>query len=719
MKQIKMVHTGKVCDEIYIKGVNIPDSIISVCVKGLNDISDTIAYIKHYGFKKVIVECDNISDIDTISSFIDDVSIDIVVSNTISRQKMEEIYNYISSSDRRIRVCAKFVNGDTANIFNVFRSYIGMIDINDCDCKDKCINDSKIIHFDGDIICDENINIDSRCSDKTMYGLIYGDSDQEIFTFIDFDNPSFEKTYTYKEFDVEVNKAAKALIKSGVKKGSHVGIWMNSTPEWFIYFFAIEKIGAIAVPINKDNRSNEMRHVLEKCDIDTIIMSNGHSRNCYMNTMKELIPEINNGCVKNSRFLHLRNIVTVGFNQNGCISHEDFISNGESISDEEEAKMASNVYNDDIAIILPTSGTTGAPKFVMLKHEAIIHNGNYIGDGLELSQNDTMGIIVTMFHCFGMTLSMSSAMTHRTKMIIPALYKPYDTIEMIHKYGVTCMNGAPKHFEGLIDAYEKFINDTGCKITSLKKGIMAGANCSPKLMGIVDKVFGMRVNSVYGQTELAPGDTMSYVSDDASVRHNTVGKKFDYVDMRVVDDDDNEVTDGCIGEIVVKSPDVMVGYYGDINATNEMYDSNGYFHSGDFAIRENDYYKIVGRKKDMIIRNGENIQSSEVEEAMRSISFVKDACVFGIEIDDSGNQEVAAAVVIDSSNITEYDIICMLKSKIAGFKVPKKVWFVSELKTNANGKVVKKDQKEFCIQYERARLASVMGGVMKKKVING
>ena len=697
-----------------IKDIKNNKNIIGIYIDDYTNIADTIAYINYYKFKKVIIGGQKIDDIIKIIELIDnDISIEIEITNNITDDNINYIYNYICSSNKDIGIYFKMINDDNSKVFKVFRSFINTIDIEDCINKEKGIEDSKIIHFDGDII-GSYYNKEDKKNDMILNKLISCDlSDKELFTFIDFDTSS-EVNYSYKEFNDKVNKAAKALIKIGIKKGNHVALWMNSIEEWFIYFYAITKIGAIAIPINKDNREYDMEHILKTNDVNLLIMSNGHKKNCYMDTMKKLIPEINDGMVNNKKFPHLRDIITIGFEQGGCIAHKDFIESGKVISDEQLDNISNQVYNDDIAIILPTSGTTGRPKGVMLTHESIIHNGTYIGDNLELDEDDIMGIIVTMFHCFGVTLSMIAAMTHKSKMVVPAFYKPYDTIEMIHKYNVSCLNGAPKHFESLIESYNCFIDKTKCKISSLKKGIMAGANCSSKLMDVVDKLFRMKLISVYGQTELAPGDTMSKVSDDKYIRHNTVGKKFDYVDLKIVDDNNNEVVEGEMGEIVVKSPDIMIGYYGDLEATHEMYDENGYFHSGDLAIKNNDYYKIVDRKKNIIIKNGENIQPMEVEEAIRTISGIKKACVFGVDIDESKNQAVVAAIVSNNPNITSEYITSKLKSKIAGYKIPNKIYFVNDLVYNANGKVIISEQINECKRIEAKKLIKAINSKIER-----
>ena len=690
-----------------------------------NQLIDIITFINYYKPKKVIIN-GSIKYMKRLISLIDgNIEVEIELPNNMSEDDMNRVYEFISSSDRKVGICAKIVDDELDKIFKTFRSFIKTINVDDCVNKDKCIRESKIIHFNGDLICsDDNITVGKKDinNDKTFPSLLrkyrIQNPNKELFTFVDYDNPLLEISYTHKEFTEKVDEAAKALIKMGVRKGSHVALWMNSIPEWFINFYAITKIGAIVVPINKDNREYDMEHILKANDIDVLIMTNGHKKNRYMDTIKTLIPNINKGEIRNSKFPHLKNIVTIGFNEQGCTSYEDYIESGKTISNEILYEMEKNVCNDDVAIILPTSGTTGRPKGVMLTHKSIIRNGTYIGDNLELDDQDTMGIIVTMFHCFGVTLSMTAAMTHNSRMVIPAYYKSYPTIELIHKYNITCLNGAPKHFEGLLDSYNSFLDKTNQKITSLKKGIMAGANCSPKLMAAVEKAFRMKTISVYGQTELAPGDTMSSVSDDEYIRHNTVGRKFDYVDLKIVDDNNNAVPEGQIGEIVVKSPDTMVGYYGDLVATREMFDKDNYFHSGDLAIKEGNCYKIVGRKKNMIIKNGENIQPMEVEEAIRTIPGVKEVCVFGVNTDDSKNQAVLAAIVSDDPSLTSEIIIEILKRKIAGYKIPSKIYFVKKLAYNSNGKIVIQNQERACEKIEQGRLVNVLKKILINKAPN-
>ena len=675
-------------DNKNIKGIYINN------ISDLEEISTALAFVKCKKIKKVIFKI-NIKDeiymqklykiincLDNYESLELEINID-----EVDNQDIDKIKRYMDSFkiSLNIGIYLKFNRDKKQEIIDYIYEvmgnyYIKTIDISESNCKKEIVEESKTIHFNGDIVCTDNESIINKNiqRDKTFNSLIESNLDnlgnKELFTFIDPDKPLYEISYTYKEFDIEVNKACKALINAGIKKGSHVALWMNSTKEWFIYFFAATKIGAIVIPLSKAFRQNDIEYALYKYDIEMLIMSNGYEENNYI----EIISDLG---LKYKKAPFLRKIITIDFKADGCIENKDFINSGKNVSDETCKKMSLEVYNDDIGIILPTSGTTGFPKGVMLSHERIIHNGKYIGDGMELNSNDIMGIIVSMFHCFGITLSMMASMTHNCKMVIPTRFIGESTVSMINKYKISCLNGAPAHFQEILKAYENY----GSEI-KLRTGIMAGCNCPSELMKQIADTFEMKPISVYGQTELSPGDTMSNINDLEEIRYNTVGKKFDYVDIKLIDDDGNEVSDGIMGEIIVKSPDVMLGYYKDPKSTREIIDKNGYLHSGDLAIRQDGIYKIVDRKKNMIIVKGENVQPMEVESEICKIQGVSEARVYGIDINSSKEQVVIADVVVNDSSLTGSIIIDYLKKVVARYKVPYDIRIVPELYFNANGK---------------------------------
>lgn len=501
--------------------------------------------------------------------------------------------------------------------------------------------------------------------------------------------PEVGISYTYKEFEDEINKVCKAMIANNIKKNDKVGIWASSIPEWFTTFFAANKIGAVAVPINTSFKESELEYILCKNNIKMLIMSNGYSSNRYEKVIENVIANFNRKKVFEERPI-LEKIVTIGFENKNFISFNDFIKDGKNISDEEVKKENSKVKGSDVCLILPTSGTTGFPKGVMLKNNALIKNGFDIGERLNLDYRDNMLIQVPMFHCFGVTLSMMSSLTHLTKMTVLTHFDAELSMETIEKEKITVMNSVPTMTDRIINSP----NFSKIDFSSLKKGIIAGSNCFATKMKEVEEKLDMTVVSVYGETEASPGCTMSSIFDNSYIRWNTVGNSLPDMDCKIVDMNTNkEVPDGIEGEFVVKGYNVMNGYYNMPNETEKVIDEYGYLHTGDLAIKDEDgYYQITGRIKDLIIRGGENISPKEIEMIINNYRSVIDSVVVGVEDKDLG--EDIMAYIITNSDTTEEDIKNYMKDKCAKYKIPKQIRFVDEFPTNANGKVMRKELKK-------------------------
>ena len=496
---------------------------------------------------------------------------------------------------------------------------------------------------------------------------------REIFTF-----PETGKRYCYSEFNDKVNKACGSLMAIGVKSGSHVGLWMDSIEEWFVLFFAINKLGAIAIPINTSFKSSEMHYILKTFDIDYLFMSEGYDKK-YPKHIKRLIPDMR---IPNDEYSRLKDIVTIGFCNDNCILYDDFIKMGDKTSEKDMFKYDMN--SNDICIILPTSGTTGMSKGVELTNFQLIKNGYDIGERYILNKDDKMLIQVPMFHCFGITLSMLAALTHFTPMCVIGHFKASAAIDAIRTEKITCMNGVPTMYRAILDD-QKF---DSTDFSSLTKGIMAGSNCLPSFMMEASEKIGMRIISVYGLSEASPGCTMSSVEESEEVRFNTVGLGLPDIDCKIVDPETGlECPVGVNGEFIVKGYNVMNGYYNNSDMTASVIDDKGYLHTGDIAARNPDgTYVIMGRYKDTIIRGGENIYPKEVELIMNQCPGVKDSCAFGVD-DDRFGQEVAVCVIADD-NVTESDIRSFMGEIVAKHKIPRYFFFVNQFIKNAAGKVM-------------------------------
>ena len=479
-----------------------------------------------------------------------------------------------------------------------------------------------------------------------------------------FKYTTLDYTRTYEEFREDVDRFARALLSMGVKAGSKVAIWATNVPAWYITFWATTKIGAVLVTVNTAYKVHEAEYLLRQSDTHTLVMIESCLDSDYRGIINELCPEI--ASTKAGSPLHckrlpfLRNVITVGFKQPGCLTFDEAMERYEMVSQEQLNMVAAAVRPGDVCNMQYTSGTTGFPKGVMLTHYNVVNNGKCIGDRMGLSTADRMMIQVPMFHCFGMTLSMTSSMTHGATMCPMPYFSAKSSLACINQEKITCFNGVPTMFIAMFNHPDYRRTD----FSHMRTGIMAGAGCPPELMRRAaqpDEMNMTGIVSVYGQTECAPGNTMSAWTDSLDVRTNTVGYAFPHVQCKVVDPETGlEAPVGVNGEFCAKGYNTMKGYYKMPDATKDTIDEDGWLHSGDLACRdENGNYRITGRLKDMIIRGGENIYPKEIEEFIYTHKDVKDVQVIGVPDKKYGEEIYAAIVLKEGASVTEATLRCV------------------------------------------------------------
>ena len=512
-----------------------------------------------------------------------------------------------------------------------------------------------------------------------------------------FKYTTLDYTRTYSEFRDDVDTFARSLIALGVKAGTHVAVWASNVPQWYIAFWATVKIGAVLVTVNTAYKIHEIEYLLRQSDTHTLIMTEGGKDIRYGDIVAELCPELDT--LKAGKPLHakrlpfLRNCITVGFKQNGCLTWKDALDRAEQVPLEEVRRMASLVHKDDVCNMQYTSGTTGFPKGVMLTHYNVVNNGKYIGDHMELSTADRMMIQVPMFHCFGMVLSMTASMTHGATMYPLPYFSPKPALACVHNEHITAFNGVPTMFIAMMQHPDFEKTD----FSYMRVGIMAGANCPEDLMKKATKVMNMtEIVSVYGQTEASPGCTMSSYYDSLEVRTETVGSAFANVECKIVDPETGlDCPDGVNGEFVARGYNIMKGYYKMPKATAEAIDKDGWLHTGDLACRDSDgNYRITGRLKDMIIRGGENIYPKEIEEFIYTCPKVSDVQVIGVPDKQYGEEIMACIILKDGEEMTEDEMKEYIAAHMARHKVPRYIEYVSSFPMNAAGKILKYKMRE-------------------------
>lgn len=512
---------------------------------------------------------------------------------------------------------------------------------------------------------------------------------------------TLDYTRTYSQFRDDVDEFARTLIALGVKSGDKVAIWATNVPQWFVTFWATTKIGAVLVTVNTAYKIHEAEYLFRQSDTHTLVMIENNRDSDYAGIMQELCPELKTtkpGEPLHSRKLpFLRNIITVGFSMPGCLTWEQSLGLAAKVPQEEVRRRASLIDPNDVCNMQYTSGTTGFPKGVMLTHYNIVNNGKCIGDRMDLSTADRMMIQVPMFHCFGVVLSMTAAMTHAATLSPIPYFSPKNSLACINNERITCFHGVPTMFIALLE-HEDFEKTD---FSYVRTGIMAGSPCPVSVMqDVVNKMNMSEITIVFGQTESSPGCTMSSTDDPLSVRVGTVGRPLPQIECKIVDPETGEeMPDGETGEFVARGYNIMKGYYKMPQATANAIDAEGWLHTGDLACRNTDgNFRITGRLKDMIIRGGENIYPKEIEEFIYTHPAVSDVQVIGVPDEQYGEEIMACVILKEGESLTEQEVKKFVLDHMAKHKVPKYVDFVDDFPMNAAGKILKYKMREDAVK---------------------
>ncbi len=359
--------------------------------------------------------------------------------------------------------------------------------------------------------------------------------------------------------------------------------------------------------------------------------------------------------------------------------------------------MAAAVEPNDVCNMQYTSGTTGFPKGVMLTHYNIVNNGKCIGDRMDLSTADRMMIQVPMFHCFGMVLAMTAAMTHSATLLPLPYFSPRTALAFINHEHITYFHGVPTMFIAMLE-HEDFKKTD---FSYMRTGIMAGSPCPISVMqDVVDKMNMTEITIVYGQTEASPGCTMSSTDDSIEVRVGTVGRPLPEIECKIINPETGEdMPTGETGEFVARGYNIMKGYYKMPKATKSAIDADGWLHTGDLACKtEEGNYRITGRLKDMIIRGGENIYPKEIEEFIYTHPKVKDVQVIGVPDEQYGEEIMACVILKDGEEMTEKEMKDYINAHMARHKVPRYIDFVDSFPMNVAGKILKYKMREDAIK---------------------
>ncbi|HEV3036950.1 MAG TPA: AMP-binding protein [Candidatus Angelobacter sp.] len=521
----------------------------------------------------------------------------------------------------------------------------------------------------------------------------YPDKDALIY-------PELGLRWSFRQLEELAQRCARGLAELGIEKGERVAIWSTNLPEWVVLFFGLAKIGAAMVTVNTLLRKHEVEYLLGQSESCTLILSQGFRDVDYPEVIYQIVPELRSrvcgtklSCAKLPR---LRHVIFLGENAPaGMMPYAQIQELGTSAP----ADILSNIRLDvhEVINIQYTSGTTGFPKGAMLSHHNIVHNGYWIGHTQRFTAQDRLCLPVPFFHCFGCVLGILGAYTWGAAIVPLTSFDPEKALHAVASERCTVLYGVPTMYIAELEhpSFGKY------DLSSLRTGIMSGAPCPESLMRRVIRDMHMpEITIAYGLTEASPVVTMTEIDDDMARRTQTVGKPLPGAEVKIVDAATGEpLPPNQIGELWVRGYLVMKGYYNKPEATQEAITPDGWLRTGDLASQdESGYIAIRGRKKEMIIRGGENVYPREVEDFLRSHPKISDAAVYGVPHHKFGEEVAAAIRLKDGESSTPEEIIAYCKGQIASFKIPKHIQFVSEFPQTASGKLQKYKLRERALQ---------------------
>jgi fatty-acyl-CoA synthase len=486
------------------------------------------------------------------------------------------------------------------------------------------------------------------------------------------------RRWTYREFHEATRRIATALLERGTKPGDRIGIWSPNSAEWTMIQYATAQVGAILVNINPAYRADELEYALNKASMCTVFAAAEFKSSDYV----AMLGNVRGRCPA------LSDVIIVGWEPWQEIADT-------AVDSDALARVQSGLSPGDPINIQYTSGTTGFPKGATLTHTNILNNGFLVGEGLEYTENDKVCIPVPFYHCFGMVLGNLACTTHGAAMVIPAPgFEPEATLKAVAAERCTSLYGVPTMFIAELE----LPNFDSFDLSSLRTGIMAGSTCPEQVMrNVMDRMHMSGVAIAYGMTETSPMATQTRPTDSLTRRVTTVGRVVPHTEVQVVDPETGaQVERGTPGELCTRGYCVMAGYWQDPEKTAEAVDGDGWMHTGDIAVMDDDgYLAITGRIKDLVIRGGENVYPREIEEFLYSHPDIVDAQVVGVPDEKYGEELMAWVRIREGAEPpTPESLRAFCAGRIAHNKIPRYVQVIDEFPMTVTGKVRKVELRE-------------------------
>lgn len=481
---------------------------------------------------------------------------------------------------------------------------------------------------------------------------------------------------TYAELDGAITKFASGLEKLGVKQGDHVALLLGNSPDFVISLYGALRLGATVIPVNPIYTADEIGYILNNGDVKLVVA---------LDMAIPLAEKVHDFLPKVEKFVFCETSKN-GISQQNIESltlYPKMKSFTEVVTSGDLSFQGPELKDDDIAIILYTSGTTGKPKGAMLTHKNLYSNASDVGDYLRMNDQDRVITTLPMFHVFCLTVALNAPLLCGATLLIAPKFSPKEIFELVKEYEATVFAGVPTMYNFLFQYPEGKPED----LQSLRLCISGGASLPVALLSNFEKKFNVRVSEGYGLSEASPVTCFNPL--DRPRKAGSIGTSILHVENKVVNELGEELPVGAVGELIVSGPNVMKGYYKLPEETAAAV-RDGWLYTGDLARRDEDgYFYIVDRKKDLILVGGYNVYPREVEEVLYNHPDVVEVAVLG-EPDSNLGESVKCYVVRKNPNTTEEHLLEYCSEHLARYKVPSSIEFLEELPKNTTGKILRR-----------------------------
>ena len=454
------------------------------------------------------------------------------------------------------------------------------------------------------------------------------------------------RTWTYADFAQSVKKFRNRLYKLGVRQGDRVGIFARNSAEFIFAYFATASLGAVNVPINFQLSMPETAFILKNSEAKIVLT--------YM---------------------------PLKLGKDVEVEQYDISTFGDSDFEIDAPELPADFDENSPCVIIYTSGTTGNPKGAVLSHKNLVVNTKQMKI-LKPKRGSKILCVLPMYHCYGWTCCVMQSIAFGCELHVMRVFKPKDLVEMISREKLNDLYAVPSIY--------RFITLFGERenLKSVRYAMCSGTTLPQKIAQEFEEKFGIKLSEGYGLSEASPILTLTPQGEE---REGSIGKVIPDEELKVVDENGNEVADGVPGELLARGENIMLGYWQNPDATKEAIDADGWLHTTDVVRKDSDgYFYIVNRIKEMIISMGENIYPREVEEVIYKFEGIQDAAVVGVEDKLRGQAGACFYVMKEGAKMNLHDLKNFLKKNLALYKIPREFHELEEMPRTSTGKISKR-----------------------------